>query len=326
LPDDLEERELIESLRQGWGLNLVSTEYAAVGGGSYHWKATDDAGGRHWLTVDDLDHKGYPGDTRDSAFDGLRAAFETALALRTSGLDFVVAPVPTPKGETVRRVGTHHTAAVFPFIEGRAGRFGERLAAGERAQLVDMLIRLHQAAPAAARLARPESLQVPGRRDLESALDGLDQKWVGGPFSEPARALLAGRSENVRGLLETFDHLAGQVVAARAEPVVSHGEPHPANVIDANGRLLLIDWDTVGLAPPERDLWMVDGGEGDELRQYSDATGRPIDGAAIRLYRLRWQLDDIAIRVGRFRSAHRRTADTEKAWLDLGRLVESGGP
>ncbi len=323
LPDDLEERDLIESLRQGWGLNVVWMEYAAVGGGSYHWRVADDVGGRHWLTVDDLDQKGYPGDTRDSAFDGLRAAFDTALALWTSGIDFVVAPVQTPKGETVRRIGTHHAAAVFPFLEGRSGQFGEPLGPGERAQLVEVLIRLHQATPAAARLARPASLQVHGRRDLESALLGLDQEWVGGPFSEPARDLLARHAEDVCGLLETFDHLVGRVAVTGADPVVTHGEPYPANVIDADGRLLLIDWDTVGLAPPERDLWMVGGGSGDELSRYSEATGRPIDGDAIRLYRLRWRLDDIAIYVGRFRSAHRQTADTDKAWLDLARLVVS---
>ncbi|HXP18631.1 MAG TPA: phosphotransferase [Streptosporangiaceae bacterium] len=41
------------------------------------------------------------------------------------------------------------------------------------------------------------------------------------------------------------------VAAARA-PVTTHGEPHSANIIRAGSGRLLIDWDTVGLAPPER--------------------------------------------------------------------------
>jgi spectinomycin phosphotransferase len=186
-----------------------------------------------------------------------------------------------------------------------------------------MLVRLHRATPSAAPVARPASLRLSARGDLEAALRDLDREWAGGPFSERARALLASRANAVRQLLETYDLLADRVAAARAEPVITHGEPHPGNVMGADGHLLLIDWDTVGLAPPERDLWMVDAGAGDELRRYAEASGRPIDEAAIRLYRLRWQLDDLSIYVKRLRSAHRRTADTEHAWRSL---VISVGP
>lgn len=79
--------------------------------------------------------------------------------------------------------------------------------------------------------------------------------------------------------------------------------------------MLLIDWDTVGLAPPERDLWMVvsDSGGGD-ARRYTEATGRPVDPAALALYRIRWQLDDIAAFVHMFRATHHRTAEAEHMW------------
>lgn len=322
-PEDVGECDLANWLFEGWGLKVAGTEYAAVGGGSYHWRALDDGGRRHWVTVDDLDQKGYLGDSRDAAFAGLRSAFGTALALREGGLEFVVAPVSTPRAETVRMVGTHHTIAVFPFVEGSSWQFGERLTSAERAALVDMLVRLHGATPSAASIARPASLGLSARGDLESALLDLDGEWVGGPFSEPSRALVAGRAEDVRQLLETYDLLADEVVTACTEPVITHGEPHAGNVMSADGRLLLVDWDTVGLAPPERDLWMVDVGAGDELRRYAEASGRPVNDAAMRLYRLRWRLDDIAIFVKEFRSAHHQTADTEHAWLSLIHRVES---
>jgi spectinomycin phosphotransferase len=218
---------------------------------------------------------------------------------------------------------------VFPFIEARSGQFGEYPDvwsdhdSAERALLVDLLIRLHQATPSAASFAQPASLQLSQRADLESALGELDEEWVGGPFSEPARALLAGHAADIHRLVETFDHLAERVMAASTEPVITHGEPHPGNVMRANGRLLLVDWDTAGLAPPERDLWMVDTGTGDHLMRYAGESGRPIDSAAIRLYRLRWQLDDIASFVRRLRSAHRHSADTEKAWHGLAWYLES---
>ena len=80
---------------------------------------------------------------------------------------------------------------------------------------------------------------------------------------------------------------------------------------------MLIDWDTVALAPPERDLWMVATGTGDELRRYTELTGRPVDPTALELYRLRWALDDISCFVRDLRAPHRRTPGTEHAWQAL---------
>ncbi|MGH3522031.1 MAG: hypothetical protein ACRDU4_04180, partial [Mycobacterium sp.] len=85
----------------------------------------------------------------------------------------------------------------------------------------------------------------------------------------------------------------------------------------ASGAIMLIDWDTVGLAPPERDLWMVATETGAELRRYTELTGRPVDMAAIELYRLRWALDDLSCFVRDLRAPHRRTPGTEHAWQTL---------
>jgi spectinomycin phosphotransferase len=107
---------------------------------------------------------------------------------------------------------------------------------------------------------------------------------------------------------------------------MTHGEPHPGNVVRDGARCLLVDWDTAGLALPERDLWMVDSGSGRELALYEDACGRRADEDALALYRLLWQLDDISGFASQLRSAHDRTADTEQALANLSRalLGESG--
>jgi len=78
--------------------------------------------------------------------------------------------------------------------------------------------------------------------------------------------------------------------------------------------IMLVDWDTVVLAPPERDLWMVATGTGGELHRYTDLTGRPVDATARELHRLRWALDDLSCFVRDLRAPHRRTPGTEHAW------------
>jgi spectinomycin phosphotransferase len=77
---------------------------------------------------------------------------------------------------------------------------------------------------------------------------------------------------------------------------------------------VLVDWDTVALAPPERDLWMLVTDDGEEAAAYAEATGHELDQATMHLFRLRWDLADIAAFTDLLRSPHERTKDTEKAY------------
>jgi spectinomycin phosphotransferase len=315
-PDGFGERELRLALAEGWQIRPVATRYAPVGGGSYHWVVRDDRGERWFATVDDLDVKAWLGDTRMMALAGLRRAMNTALALRRqAGLPFVLAPEPTSGGDTVRPAGVRHGVAVFRFACQPAGQFGQALSGSGRNELTDMLAALHRATPVVAAGAPVAAIGLPLRETLEAALGELSRPWPGGPFAEPARALLAGTAQQIGQLLLAFDQMAG-AVAAR-EQVISHGEPHPGNILGTGRQRLLIDWDTVGLAPPERDLWMVADPAGHQVRRYTRLTGRAVDPAVLAWYRLRWALDDISAFVHQLRSGHRRTADAEHAWRSL---------
>ncbi len=322
-PDDLTDSDLFNCLSKGWGLKTAQLEYVAVGGGSHHWLALDAAGKRHWVTVDDVANHLFLGSIRADAFARLRCAFDTAVALHETGLEFVVAPLRSKRGQTVEPLGQRYAVAVYPYLAGASGVFGAPRTAAERAQVVDMLGRLHQATPAVAALARPWPVSVASRPALEGALDDLAQPWAGGPFSEPARATLACHAPALSRLLATFDQLAAEVAAAGGDQVITHGEPHPANFMSVDGRLLLVDWDTVALGPPERDLWMLATDTGEALARYTERFGRRLNPAALRLYRLRWLVDDISIVVDGFRSPHERTAEMARAWQGLTRSLAS---
>jgi hypothetical protein len=315
LPEEFETSDLIDVLADGWGFDVEAADYAAVGGGSYHWVVRDREGTRGFVTVDDLDRKPWFGEPRESVFDGLRRAFDTAVALRDGGLGFVVAPIPASRGETVCRIGPRYTIALFPFVAGHAGRFGH-YDAGERAAVVTMLAELHAATPTVGSVAPRIDLELPGRRRLEGALRELNETWSGGPFSEPARQALARHASDVAELLALADRLSAEVASRSIEWVVTHGEPHAANVMRTGESHVLVDWDTVALAPPERDLWMLveDG-----------ATGHHVDEVAVDFFRLMWDLADIAAFTDVLRSPHRHSEDTVKAYDGLTHLTTSGG-
>ncbi|MHB8644047.1 MAG: phosphotransferase [Gaiellaceae bacterium] len=295
LPDEFEAGELIEPLAAGWGIDVDALEYVPLGGGSYHWRADDV-----FVTVDDLNRKEWLGDTRDEVFDGLRRAFDTAVALQDSGLEFVLAPIPASSGETLRRLDARYTIALFPFMDGTAGIFGE-YEERERSAVVGMLTELHRATASVASIAPEFDPGFRGRAELEQALTDVGEPWTSGPFAEPARAALAAHASEVTELLALMQRLARELVG-QDEWVVTHGEPHGGNVIRTASGRVLVDWDTVALAPRERDLWWL---------LTDDA--RDADPVALDYFRLRWDLADLASFLMYLRAPHRENADTAKA-------------
>ncbi|MDS1269707.1 phosphotransferase [Lipingzhangella sp. LS1_29] len=313
-PDDLDEQQLRAALAE-WGDIAAQLDYTAVGFGDHHWTVTAADGQRRFVTVADLDHKEHCGhgvSGRDGVRRGLHRAMDTAAVLGTaSGLDFVVAPLPTHEGATVVPLGQRYAVSVFPFTSGEAGFFGETLPPQDRTQVIEMLAALHGTTP-------PESTpeipaDIPGRHRLEQALDSTDVAWSGGPYAEPAREQLAEHAEAVRAKLADLDRLTETAARPEAGLVVTHGEPHAGNLLHSGGRQLLVDWDTVGLAPPERDLWLV-AAEPQDLDTYAQLTGRKPDPSAMALFSLRWALSDLVEFVDWFGRPHAETDDTEQAW------------
>ena len=322
-PADLVPERLARALAEGWGRRATSLEYVPEGGGSHHWKLTGDDGQPHFVTVDDLDDKDWMGDTRRTVFEGLERALGTAAALRyEAGLEFVVAPIPARDGELLRRLEDRYAVAVFPFLAGRSHPFGPYPDARLRGLALDMIAALHRFTPAVRGRAPHHVLRFGGRGDLTAFLLDPGQPWDGGPFSDAARCLLVPRSADLVRLVTGFDRLADITAPARSDAVITHGEPHPANLMSVDGRLVLIDWDTAALAPPERDVSLI-ATTGDEgVDRYQEATGRELDPAVITLYRLRWYLDDLASATRSFRNRHRDTPDTRRMFDDLVPLLE----
>jgi spectinomycin phosphotransferase len=311
-PGHIGQRELARILHEQWGLAPGRLCYLPVGFGDHHWEITDDAGGRWFITVAGL-AGGWRGTSPAAGYADLRASMETVTALRRAGLEFAVAPVPTGGGQALAPLGDGHAVTVFPYIDGGSGDFGDGLPEGDRLALIGILARLHGATPVARRTAPARSPSPASRPALEAALGELGQPWSGGPYSEPARRLLAKHAARLGRALARLDELV-RAAASSGPPVITHGEPHPGNIMRSGRGLLLIDWDTTGLALPERDLWLAVGDDARAAGRYAELTGRRVSGAAMDLYRLRWSLDDIALSVRDFRAPHEQNEDTALMW------------
>ncbi len=319
-PAGVTDADIARTVLDGWGLTATATEYAAVGFGSYHWHVS--AGGERWfLTVDDLAERRWDDrDGRIGAAAGLAAALTTARELRDSGLEFVVAPVPTRSRHMIHPVDEFHVAALYEHVDGESGEWGRPSTRGERLAVLDNVIAVHRAPIGDACLV--DGFQLPQRDALEATLTETAAAWGPGPYAERLRALVKEHSVALRAALTRYDRLVDEVTDRGPRCVPTHGEPHPGNRIATADGVVLIDWDTALLAPPERDLWMLIDEDPATATGYTERTGAELDETTLALYRLRWDLTDIALFVADLRAPHDDTQDSHIAWTALTRHLD----
>lgn len=320
VPPEVPESELRSHLDRYWDIAAVAIRYVPLGFGSHHWDVTGQDGRRWFVTVDDH-RSGRLGIAPEESLPGLERAMATARVLREAGLPFVVAPVPDGEGKVVRPLGEDgFSILVLPWLDAVALGEGSYASDDDRAAVIAMVAAIHRATGSIATLPNRDSLEVYRRHQLEAALADLDMPWRAGPYAERAWELARRERDGILAALAFYDDLAERVRSGSDDWVITHGEPHPANVVrDAAGSLYLVDWDTCLLGPPERDLWMLARREHPaDLAPYTARTGvDSVSAAAVRLFRLRWDLSEIAEYLTWFRNPHRESPDSAIAWEEL---------
>jgi aminoglycoside phosphotransferase (APT) family kinase protein len=316
-PHDLSDQGVADAVEEGWRLEVEAIEYQPVGFGSFHWRLDTD-NDRWFVTVDDLiTKKRHRSESHRQPLRRLRSALSTARYLRDEGLTFVVAPVTTTCGSVLHVVGARFALAVYPYVEGESRPWDTYRTRADRLAVLDLILAVHDASGLTCRDALADDLGIPNRDELATALTDVSRSWDAGPYGEQARALLARHADAVERVLARYDTLASQARRRSERFVLTHGEPHPGNILITDSGRKLVDWDTALLAPPERDLWILADGDPQILKVYEEKTGvTPLDDT-LALYRLRWDLTEIAIYISIFRGPHRGTSDTSTAWAGL---------
>lgn len=283
-PPHVSEDDVLDQVWAHWLPGVERLTHLPVGFGAWHWQAW--AAGRPvlFVTLDQLD-------TRHTAR-SLEDAYRAAAAFAARDLEFVHANRPTVLGRCTVPLGSDQLSAT-PWLEGHTG--DGTIPDAESAKVTaDMLRRLHQ------QVAPPS---IPRWRPLvhpafaSRLADRTSHAWTLGPYGERARTALRERLPEITKW--TSDYLA---LAAETEParwVPTHGEPHTRNqVVTAEGTRL-VDWESVKLAPPERDLrYLVEQG----WSELCDADPRMVE-----MFDLEWRLDEISQYADWFEGPHSGT-------------------
>ncbi|GAB3763634.1 spectinomycin phosphotransferase [Nocardioides ginsengisegetis] len=284
-PAGVAEADVLAAVRATWSSEVDAVAHLAVGFGAHHWVAS--AGGRPQLFVT-LDALG----ARHS-FASLSGAYAGAAALASSGLSFVVPTLSVvPFGDGA--------LSATPWVEGEVAGRGPLASASDARQSVAQLAALHAADPPAGIPAWAPLVPVDFAKTL---LTRLDRPWDTGPFGERARSALCSHADDVARWVSTYHRLADE---ARTLPwVPTHGEPHTRNMRRTGDGLVLVDWESLKLAPRERDLrTLVDSGHADLARAHPPM---------LEMFDLEWRLDEVAQYAAWFEAPHAGTASDEVA-------------
>lgn len=299
-PEAVSEEDLRALLANTWKLQVTALEYVPVGFGSHHWSVRDADGGRWFVNVDEL--AAFPLDT-DDPLRSLSNALSVPRALVDGDHRLTVAPEPTADGAPLAELGTGFAVSVHRHLDGESFEWQrwEDTDPELAAEALAVVTALHAVPRAAWGTAEVETFAIPKRAGLETLLAGRALDPGLGPFARRASQAITRQAPMLSALLAHYDRLAD---AARAAPdgfVLTHGEPHLGNFMRVGGRLLLIDWDSARIGPPERDLWSF--GLGDpRLRE---------------LFHLRWDLAETAVDLARCAVPHTGSANEQASWTNL---------
>lgn len=222
--------------------------------------------------------------------------------LHDRGIAQVIAPIATRGGQLWAQLDTF-AVILFPFIAGQNG-FAAPLSDRQWIGLGVALKAIHSVAvPPSLSAAIPHEQYAPHWRNRVRTLQARVEETV---FDEPIAAALAvflrARRADIAPLVARAEALGDALRARPPESVLCHGDIHAANVlIGTDGALHIVDWDTLIVAPKERDLMFIGGGIGgawksaqEEAWFYQGYGQTKIDLLALAYYRYERIVEDIA--------------------------------
>ena len=316
---EIDDDTIITCIRQQYGQRITQLEFLPLGGdlctAVYRAVAEDEAAFFCKLRCGDFEE----------------ISVELPKFLSEQGITEIIPPLVTTAGRLWAELGAYNLI-LYPFIEGTSG-FDIELAEGQWAAFGKALKRVHSTSvpPALCQKIQKESYSPEWRDTCRNVLKRLDSELFDDPITAGFAAYVHPKRETFFDLLERAEQLAETLASRSIETVLCHSDIHPGNLfIDTKGTLYIVDWDYPVLAPKERDLMFIGGGQGymgttdqvEETNFYRYYRETTIDLDAMAYYRCERNIIDLCVEFGRIFSSTLGDKDRAQAleivtWLFL---------
>lgn len=253
--------------------------------------------------------------------------------LSDNGVTAIIAPLRSRAGRLRVPLGDF-SLILYPFVAGTEG-YEVALSARQWADFGAALRRVHALAPPPD--LRPaihvEDYSAEWRNRCWAVMQRVAGDAPSDDIAQQMAALLNGRRAAILAALDRAEQLAARLAAQPPPPVICHGDLHPGNLhIGQDDQVYLVDWDYPLLAPKERDLMFIGGGQGfmapdpaSEERSFYAGYGEvALDRLALTYYRYERGLTDLTVESERILSTRLGRADRAQALAYLGYYCDPG--
>lgn len=310
----LEDEKIISCLQDEYGLLVVQVAFLPLG--------ADLSTAAYRVATDD--ETPYFLKLRRGLFD------ETSVALpkflQGQGLTQIIAPLATRTGQLRGNLDVFKVI-LYPFVEGHDG-YEVGLSDSHWGDLGTALKNIHTARvpPALLQRIRRETYHPQWRDSVKTFLERVEANSWEDSVAVKSAAFLKAKHGEILDLVKRADRLAQALQTQSPELVVCHSDIHAGNIlIDASDALYIVDWDSPILAPKERDLMFIGGGQmggrrtpQEEEDLFYQAYGQTqIDPIALAYYRYERIIEDIAVFCDQLLLTNEGGEDREQAFQYL---------
>ena len=289
---DFQSARIVEGLEAVYGLSIADIAFLPIGADvdSAAYRVVTGGGHRYFLKL-------RRGDVPEATI-----TIPHWLATE-GGMELLIPPVAARTTGTLwTRLGVF-TGVLYPFVEARSG-WEVELSPQQWRALGSGLKALHtsRVPPEWVRTIPREGYSSRWRDCVSVFLDQAAERTHEGPVASDLAGFLREKRSPIRHLVSRAEQLAGVLTRQPPESCLCHGDLHAGNILaDWEDRLYVVDWDTLILAPKERDLMFVGGGVGgvwnqEEQIEWFDQGYGPaeVDRVSLAYYRFERIVQDIS--------------------------------
>lgn len=192
---------------------------------------------------------------------------------------------------------------LYPFINGKSG-WDTGLTKEQFVEFGEFMSQLHSVKiPEEYKKIIPtEQFDSKYRKQIKYYLNGTNENAINGDAIVIDFLNTFYKNKNtISKILDRLEEVSNKINAKAIDLCLCHGDIHVGNILIEQNKLYIVDWDTIILAPKERDLMFIGGGIGNKWNKKEDIDnfylgyGNEIkaNNILLRYYRLERIIQDI---------------------------------